>query len=70
MQIRDNVFRHCLTSKYQFCTAVIAVSPTVENLAGQKTPYHRGISIIGNTFDCPGAKLYDAISAEEPIWRD
>ena len=70
VQIRDNVFRHCLTSKYQFCTAVIAVSPTVEDLAGQKTPYHRGISIIGNTFDCPGAKLYDAISAEEPIWRD
>ena len=70
VDIRGNVFKDCLTSKYQFCTAVIAVSPTVEDLAAQKTPYHSGIRVTGNTFDCPGAKLYDAVSAEEVLWQD
>ena len=69
VNIQGNTFKDCLTSKYQFCTAVIAVSPTVEDLAAQKKPYHRGIRVIGNTFDCPGAKLYDAVSAEDVIWQ-
>ena len=70
VNIQGNTFKDCLTSKYQFCTAVIAVAPTVEDLADQKTPYHSGIRVIGNTFDCPGAKLYDAVSAEDVVWRD
>ena len=70
IHIHDNVFKDCLTSQYQFCTAVIAVAPTVEDLADQKKPYHSGICIMGNKFDCPGAKLYDAISAEKPVWKN
>ena len=68
--IAGNTFRDCLTSKYQFCTAVIAVAPTVPDLAAQKTPYHRNIRVTGNTFDCPGAKLYDGVSVEGLVWSD
>ena len=68
--IEGNVFRDCLTSRYQFCTAVIAVAPTVDDLAGQKTPYHSNIKVSHNVFDCPGAKIYDGVSVENVIWRD
>lgn len=70
VEITGNVFKDCLTSKYQFCTAVIAIAPTISDLSGQKTPYHSNIRIENNVFDCPGAKLYDAVSAENVIWRD
>ena len=68
--ISGNLFKDCLTSKYQFCTAVIAIAPTVDDLAAQKTPYHRNIRVVGNAFDCPGAKLYDGISVEPLVWED
>lgn len=70
VSICNNVFSNCLTSAYQFCTAVIAVAPTVSDLAAQKTPYHRNIKVTNNFFDCPGAKLYDAISVEDVVWED
>lgn len=68
--IHGNTFKDCLTSQYQFCTAVIAVAPTVSDLEAQKRPYHRNIRVIGNTFDCPGAKLYDGVSVEGVVWKD
>ena len=70
VEITGNVFRDCLTSRYQFCNAVITVAPSVPSLAEQKTPYHRNIRIVGNTFDCPGAKLWDGVSVTDVEWRD
>ena len=67
--IARNVFKDCLTSQYQFCTAVIAVAPTVQDLAAQKTAYHRNIRVTDNTFSCPGAKLYDGVSVEGLVWE-
>lgn len=69
VEITGNVFKDCLTSGYQFCTAVIAIAPTVSDLAAQKTPYHSNIRVENNVFDCPGAKLYDAVSATNVVWR-
>lgn len=68
--ISGNTFKDCLTSQYQFCTAVIAIAPTVSDLAAQKTPYHKNIRVTGNTFDCHGAKLYDGVSVEGLVWSD
>lgn len=68
--IEGNVFRDCLTSRYQFCTAVIAVAPTVEDLTSQKTPYHSNIKVSHNVFECPGAKIYDGVSVQNVVWRD
>jgi len=68
--IENNMFLDCLTSRYQFCTAVIAFAPTVQDLASQKAPYHRNIKVSHNTFECPGAKIFDGISVENVIWRD
>ena len=69
VEITGNVFKDCLTSGYQFCTAVIAIAPTVSDLAAQKTPYHSNIRVENNVFACPGAKLYDAVSATNVVWR-
>ena len=70
VEISGNRFLDCLTSPYQFCNAVITVSPSVPDLKAQKTPYHRNIRIFGNEFNCPGAKLWDAISVDDVEWRD
>lgn len=67
--ISGNTFKDCLTSKYQFCTAVIAAAPTVQDVAAQKTAYHRNIRVTDNTFSCPGAKLYDGVSVEGLVWE-
>lgn len=70
VEISGNTFLNCLTSPYQFCNAVITVAPSVPDLAAQKSPYHRNIRIFANVFDCPGAKLWDAVSVSGVEWRD
>jgi hypothetical protein len=65
VEIVGNAFRNCLTSSYQFCTAVVAIAPTVPDLAAQKVPYHRNILIMGNVFDSPGAKSFDGVSVAD-----
>ncbi len=70
VEISGNEFIDCLTSEYQFCNAVITSAPSVPDLAGQKTPYHRNIRVVGNTFRCPGAVIWDGVSVADVVWRD
>lgn len=70
VEISGNRFIDCLTSPYQFCNAVITVAPSVPDLEAQRAPYHRNLRIFGNVFASPGAKLWDAVSADEVEWRD
>ena len=70
VEITGNRFLDCLTSRYQFCNAVITSAPSVPDLAGQQTPYHGHIVVTGNVFDCPGAKLWDGISVSKLEWHD
>ena len=68
--IQNNRFIDCLTSSYQFCTAVITAYPMVRNLKEQKSPYHGNITVKNNEFRCPGAKLQSWISTENVVWRE
>lgn len=70
VEISGNSFRDCLTSRYQFCNAVITSAPSVPAIDEQKVPYHRNIRVVGNSFDCPGARLWDWVSAADVEWRN
>ena len=67
--VRRNVFRNCLTSRYQFCEGVISAYPMVRDLEGQKTSYHRGIRIVDNVFETFDVPLLFALSTSEIDWR-
>ncbi|MGV8136114.1 MAG: hypothetical protein AB2L20_12950 [Mangrovibacterium sp.] len=48
--ISNNIFKDaCLTSMYQFCEAIISIDPVIPAVDSLK-PFHRNISIEGNTF--------------------
>lgn len=48
--IRNNLFKEaCLTSIFQFCEAIISIDPEIPKTIFNK-PFHRNISITGNTF--------------------
>lgn len=54
--VKGNVFRDCLTSRFQFCDGVISSWPMIRDPAAQKRHYHRNFRIEGNvfeTFDVP-----------------
>ena len=67
----NNVFRNCLTSrhKFGFAEAVISIYPSVRELHAQRTRYHRGIRIVGNTFETFDVPLLFAVSAEDVSFR-
>lgn len=69
VEISGNTFRACLTSKYQFCNAVITVAPSVPDPAAQTTPYHRNIRVTDNRFEDTDEKLWDGVSVAEVEWR-
>ena len=51
LTIRNNEFRTpCNSSSYQFCEAVISIYPEIPE-ADPANPYHRNITIEGNTFN-------------------
>lgn len=62
--IKGNTFINCLTSRYQFCEAVITAYPMVREFERQPVPYHKNIRIEENRFDCPGRPLYFFLSTE------
>lgn len=63
--IRGNTFVNCLTSRYQFCEAVITAYPMVADLANQSVPYHKHIKIEDNIFRCPQKPLYFFLSTDD-----
>ncbi len=67
--IRDNLFDHNLTCRFQFTDAIISICPEVKNISAQKNRYHRGIIIEGNTFRTHRVPLLSAISAEGITFR-
>jgi len=68
--IRRNRFRNCLTSVFQYCSALVSIYPEVKQLDRQTRRYHRNVTIEDNdieTFDVP---LLFALSAENVTWRN
>ncbi len=68
--IRGNKFIDCLTSQYQFCTAVITAYPMVRKLDAQKKAYHANITVENNEFKCGNAKLQAWISTDNIVWKN
>ncbi len=62
--IRNNLFDHNLTCRFQFTDGIISICPEVKNISAQKKRYHRGIFIEGNTFRTHRVPLLSAISAK------
>lgn len=69
VRVARNVFRNCLTSKFQYCEAVISVYPTVEDLSAQTTAYHRNLTVVDNVFETFDAPLLFARSVDAIVWR-
>lgn len=67
--VRRNLFRNCLTSRFQFCDGIISIYPMVRDLAAQKTRYHKDISISDNIFETFDVPLLYAISADGIAWK-
>ncbi len=62
--IRSNLFKNNLTSRFQFTEAIIAIFPTVPDLKGQTTYYHRNVRIEDNVFETFDVPLVFAISTD------
>ena len=51
VKIKNNRFSDaCLTSMYQFCEGIISIDPEISDLHRGAEPFHKNISITGNTF--------------------
>ncbi|MGV8094150.1 MAG: right-handed parallel beta-helix repeat-containing protein [Mangrovibacterium sp.] len=62
--ISNNVFKDaCLTSMYQFCEAVISIDPVIPAVDSLK-PFHRNITIEGNTFHAFDYPVLYALSVD------
>ena len=70
VMVRNNVFRDCMTSQFQFCDGIISFYPMVDDLAAQKRRYHRNVFIENNLFETFGAPLLFAISTEDLTFRN
>ncbi len=70
VRIAKNVFRNCLTSKFQYCEAVISAYPTVEDVAAQTVAYHQKLTVADNVFETFDAPLLFARSVDEIAWRN
>ncbi len=68
--ITHNTFRNCMTSRFQFCEAVISSYPMVRELPRQKEPYHKNIRVKNNIFENNHAPLLFQISTQPLIWED
>lgn len=68
--IARNRFISCLTSKYQYCEALISIYPEVKDLAAQKKPYHANIRIFENRVEGMKAPFLYSVSAENVTCRD
>lgn len=68
--IRNNLFDHNLTSRYQFTEGIISIYPEVEAPEQQKTRYHENILIEENVFLTHRAPLLYAISASNITFRN
>ncbi len=66
--IEKNTFRNCMTSRFQFCEAVITSYPMVKDLKNQTKSYHRGIVVRDNVFEKNAAPPWFMISTEPPRW--
>ena len=67
--VRRNVFRNCLTSRFQFCEAIVVSCPMIRDLAAQKVPYHRDIRITDNVFETFDVPLVYALSTKDIVWQ-
>lgn len=68
--IRNNVFTHaCLTSDYEFCGGVISICPTIPSPETDK-PFHKNITITGNTFDTADTPVLYALSCKNLTFKD
>jgi hypothetical protein len=67
--IRKNRFRDCLTSRFQYCDALVSIHPEVKDLAAQKRRYHHNVVIEDNEIETSDAPLLFALSAENVVWR-
>lgn len=68
--VAHNVFRNCLTSRYQFCDGIVSSYPMVRNIDGQNSAYHSGIKVVGNVFETFDVPLLFALSTKDIVWRD
>jgi len=68
--IRNNVFDHNLTCRYQFTEGIISICPEVESPDRQKTRYHENIRIEDNIFLTHRVPLLFARSARNIIFRN
>jgi hypothetical protein len=67
--IRKNRFRDCLTSRFQYCDALVSIHPEVKDLAAQKRRYHHNVVVEDNEIETFDAPLLFALSAENVVWR-
>ncbi len=67
--VTNNIFRNCMTSRFQFCEAVISSYPMVRDLPSQKVPYHKNIRVLNNIFEKNAAQDWFMISTEAPRWE-
>lgn len=70
VEIRNNVFDHNLTCRYQFTEGIISIFPEIDFPDRQKTRYHENIRIEGNTFRTHRVPLLFALSARNIIFRN
>jgi len=67
--VRNNVFRDCLTSYFQFCEGILSFYPMVSDLAAQNRRYHRNAIIENNVFETFDVPLVFAVSTENVTFR-
>ncbi len=70
VEIRKNLFKNNLTSRFQFTNAVISIFPEVRNLAAQSAFYHENIFIEDNIFETFDVPLVFAISTKNLVFKD
>lgn len=68
--IRNNLFDHNLTCRYQFTEGIISIYPEVREIEQQKERYHENIIIEGNTFLTHRVPLLYAQSTRRIIFRN
>ena len=70
VSIFNNVFRNCLTSKYQFTEGIISIYPEVKYLNWQTENYHSNIRVYHNIFDTFDVPLFYGHSFKNLAWHD
>lgn len=68
--VRGNVFRDCLTSRFQFCDGVISSWPMIREIERQKRHYHRNFRIERNVFETFDVPVVYAMSTDDLVFAD